>query len=159
MIATQGGLYLLIHCSIAQWAHSGRVFWLNKYTPYTPIGQKTLISPTAMNHWRPYIFASWLIRCCCQYINIYYLLFTTTTCKREIISCLDESIAGLRMRMTALLTIFGHCSINALAIVVQNNWECCVPGSDHYCLSPIVSHVLSTWMTFYFHVQLLDRYY
>ena len=22
--ATHGGLYLLIHCSIAQWAHSGR---------------------------------------------------------------------------------------------------------------------------------------
>ena len=33
--ATHGGLYLLIHCSIAQWAHSGRVFWLNKYTQYT----------------------------------------------------------------------------------------------------------------------------
>ena len=24
--ATHGGLYLLIHCSIAQWAHSGQVF-------------------------------------------------------------------------------------------------------------------------------------
>ena len=44
--ATHGGLYLLIHCSIAQWAHSGGVFWLNKYTQYTNWTKKTLISPT-----------------------------------------------------------------------------------------------------------------
>ena len=43
--ATHGGLlYLLIHCSIAQWAS----ILIN--TPNTPIGQKTLISPTV--HWR-----------------------------------------------------------------------------------------------------------
>ena len=33
--ATHGGLYLLIHCSIAQWAHSGQVFSLYKYSHLT----------------------------------------------------------------------------------------------------------------------------
>ena len=49
--ATHGGLYLLIHCSIAQWAHSGRVFWLNKYTQYTHWTKKPEFAHCAM--WRP----------------------------------------------------------------------------------------------------------
>ena len=46
--ATHGGLYLLIHCSIAQWAHSGWVFWLNKYTQYTHWTKKPEFAHCAM---------------------------------------------------------------------------------------------------------------
>ena len=48
--ATYGGLYLLIHCSIAQWAHSGRVFVLNKYTKYTHWTKKPEFAHCAILH-------------------------------------------------------------------------------------------------------------
>ena len=52
--ATHGGLYLLIHCNIAHWAHSGGVFWLNKNTQYTNWTKNPDFAHCALwcRHWR-----------------------------------------------------------------------------------------------------------
>ena len=89
--ATHGGFYLLIHCSIAQWAHSGQVFSLYKYSQYTHLTKKPDFAHCALfsstNYHTPptqylHLYTIYTISNTTQYLH--YIYTVSTQCPAQL---------------------------------------------------------------------------